>query len=291
MLRGAWRTEVWGFARTQWKGNRGAGLHAAPIAHGDGPRNRTACHASSPGGAGSGRSLPVSPWPCPGGGKCGGGTRPGLGGVGRPISSVTGGRSSVFLSPAIVMSHPRSRKTTRKLPVGRRPIHNSTSWTVGTRAGVVEAGHRRPGGSWHSTCARASVGIREGEIRVGCERQDLGQDLGLDLGQNLGNVRTGEGRHTRLLTSDRRPDGVAGDADDPVLLAQQVASFVRLAAQADGSVGREATRVPSSSDRATDARRVPPVHTWLGREGECPSRSVTSTPDDGRGKSLTLNPI
>lgn len=59
-------------------------------------------------------------------------------------------------------------------------------------------------------------------------------------GQDLRNVRGDEGRHPRLLPPHLgRADGVAGDADDAVLLAEQVQRFDGLFGQADDAAGRE----------------------------------------------------
>jgi len=70
--------------------------------------------------------------------------------------------------------------------------------------------------------------VGEGEHEIGRERQDLR------------NVGGDEGRDARLLAADLRwPHRIAGDADDPVLLAEQVECLDRLFGQANDPAGRE----------------------------------------------------
>src|SRR6185312_5057567 len=70
--------------------------------------------------------------------------------------------------------------------------------------------------------------IGEGEHEVGLERHDFRD------------VRRNERRHPRLLAPDpRRSDGIAGDADDPVLLAQQIQRLNGFFGETDDSAGRE----------------------------------------------------
>ncbi len=70
--------------------------------------------------------------------------------------------------------------------------------------------------------------IGEGEHEIGLERQDLW------------NVRGDEGRYPRFLAADlRRTHRIAGDADDAVLLAEQIQRLHGLFGQADDPAGRE----------------------------------------------------
>src|SRR6202022_2285458 len=73
-----------------------------------------------------------------------------------------------------------------------------------------------------------SLQIREGENEVRLERQDFW------------NVRRDKCRYPRLLAPDlRRPHRVAGDADDPVLLAEQVQGLHGLFGETHDPAGRE----------------------------------------------------
>ena len=70
--------------------------------------------------------------------------------------------------------------------------------------------------------------IREGENEVRLELQDFR------------NVRRNERRYPRLLAPDpRRPYRVAGDANDPILLAQKVQRFHSLFGETDDPARRE----------------------------------------------------
>ena len=74
----------------------------------------------------------------------------------------------------------------------------------------------------------AGLQVGEGEHEVGLERKDLW------------NVRRDEGGDPRLLAPDlRRPHGIAGDADDAVLLTEQIQRLDGLFGQADDPAGRE----------------------------------------------------
>lgn len=100
--------------------------HGAAIARTGGTGNRTACHASPlPEVARSSEAPPDSTSFGSGGGRCGGGMRPGLGGVGKPMPSVAGGAVSGFSSPSIVMPHARLLGTTRKWPGGDTAVDGS----------------------------------------------------------------------------------------------------------------------------------------------------------------------
>ena len=88
------------------------------------------------------------------------------------------------------------------------------------------------------------------DVDVDPGADEIGDDAGLQVGegehqirfqcQHFWDVRRDEGRHPRLLTPHlRRADGIAGDADDAVLLAEQIERFDRLFGQADDAAGRE----------------------------------------------------
>src|SRR6202022_3508716 len=73
-----------------------------------------------------------------------------------------------------------------------------------------------------------SLQMREGENEVWLERQDFR------------NVRRDKRGHPRLLASDlRRPHRVAGDADDPVLLAEQIQRLDGFFGETHDPAGRE----------------------------------------------------
>ena len=73
-----------------------------------------------------------------------------------------------------------------------------------------------------------SLQIREGQNEVRLQRQDF-RNVGRD-----------ERRHPRLLAPDpRRPHRIAGDADDAVLLAQEVQRLDGFLGEADDAAGRE----------------------------------------------------
>src|SRR5690606_2709429 len=60
--------------------------------------------------------------------------------------------------------------------------------------------------------------------------------------QYSGDVRGDEGRDARFLAPYlRRPHGIAGYADDPVLLAEQIKRLDRLFGQTDDTLGRKDT--------------------------------------------------
>ncbi len=79
---------------------------------------------------------------------------------------------------------------------------------------------------------------------------EVGNDAGLKIGkgehqirlqrQDLWNVCGDEGRHPRLLAAHlRRPHRIAGDADDAVLLTEQIQRLHGLFGEADDPAGRE----------------------------------------------------
>jgi hypothetical protein len=73
-----------------------------------------------------------------------------------------------------------------------------------------------------------SLQVREGENEVRFERDDLR------------NIRRDERRDPRLLASDlRRPHRVAGDADDAILLAEQIQCLHGFLGETDDPAGRE----------------------------------------------------
>ena len=70
--------------------------------------------------------------------------------------------------------------------------------------------------------------VREGENEVRFERQDFR------------NVRGDERRHPRFLAPDlRRPHRIAGNADNPVLLAQQIQRLHGFLRETYDPAGRE----------------------------------------------------
>ena len=95
----------------------------------------------------------------------------------------------------------------------------------------------------------------------------IGDDVGLQVGegqheiglerQNLRNVRGDEGGDPRLLAAHlRRPHRIAGDADDAVLLAEQIQRLDGLFGQADDPAGRELAHgddMPNSERHVTAA--------------------------------------
>ena len=80
----------------------------------------------------------------------------------------------------------------------------------------------------HQLSRDVGLKIGEGEHEVRRERQDL-RDVGGD-----------EGGNPFLLAPDlRRPHRIAGDADDAVLLAEQVQGLHSFLGEADNAAGRE----------------------------------------------------
>jgi hypothetical protein len=75
---------------------------------------------------------------------------------------------------------------------------------------------------------------------------EIGGDVRLEIGErqdevgpqcnDLVDVRRGEGAHPWLLTASmRRADDIAGDADDAILLAEQIQGVNSLFGEADNS--------------------------------------------------------
>ena len=94
--------------------------------------------------------------------------------------------------------------------------------------------------------------VGEGEHEIGIEREDLRD------------VRRDECRHPRLLAPHpRRAHGIAGDADDAVLLAEQIQRLDRLFGQADDAAGREVVHGATLAGGAAVCHRGP----YLG--GHC----------------------
>ena len=88
--------------------------------------------------------------------------------------------------------------------------------------------------TWMATPARtrsatmSACRSEKASTRSGSQREDLR------------NVRRDEGRHPRLLAPDpRRPHRIAGDADDAVLLAEQIQRLDGLFGETDDPAGRE----------------------------------------------------
>ena len=73
---------------------------------------------------------------------------------------------------------------------------------------------------------------------VGLQVGESQHEIGLE-GQDLVEACRGEGAHPRLGAHLGRSHGVARDADDAILLAQQVESLDRLLGQADQALRRE----------------------------------------------------
>jgi hypothetical protein len=123
----------------------------------------------------------------------------------------------------------------------------------GTDDGAERADHRKD--------ARdvALVEDVDGDARA----HQIGDDAGLQVGEgqheiglkreNLRNVRGDEGGNPRLLAADlRRPYRIAGDADDTVLLAEQVQRL-------DGLFGRQTIRRGGNWRMPTICRRMDAV--------------------------------
>ena len=109
-----------------------------------------------------------------------------------------------------------------------------------TDDGAERADHRQDAGDV------ALVEDVDGNARA----HQIGDDAGLQIGEgeheirlereDLRNVRGDEGGNPRLLAPDlRRPHRIAGDADDAVLLAEQIQRLDGLFGQADDPAGRE----------------------------------------------------
>lgn len=91
---------------------------------------------------------------------------------------------------------------------------------------LVEDVDRDAGANEIGDNVRLQVG--EGQHEIGLEREDFW------------NVRGDEGGNPGFFAANAgRPHGVAGDADDAVLLAEQVQRFDGLFGQADDPAGRE----------------------------------------------------
>jgi hypothetical protein len=91
--------------------------------------------------------------------------------------------------------------------------------------------------------------IGESKDQVGCKRHDLRC------------VGRGERRNPRLLAPNPRwPEGIAGDPDDPVFLAQEIEGLDRLLSQADDPLGREpASRASGAVWSHASTRPWPPA--------------------------------
>ena len=94
-----------------------------------------------------------------------------------------------------------------------------------------------------------NVALVEDVYRDACANQ-FSDDVGLQVGkgeneigleiQYLWDIGGDEGGDARLLTPDLRwPHGVAGNTDDPVLLAQQVKRLDRFLGQANNAARRK----------------------------------------------------
>jgi hypothetical protein len=87
--------------------------------------------------------------------------------------------------------------------------------------------------------------VGEGQHQIGFERE------------NFRDVRGDESGNPRLLAADlRRPHRIAGDADDAVLLAEQVQHFDGLFGEANDPAGRELAHgdhMPNSGRHVTAA--------------------------------------
>ena len=91
----------------------------------------------------------------------------------------------------------------------------------------------------------AGLQVGEGQHQIGLERQ------------NFRDVRGDEGGNPRLLAADlRRPHRIAGDADDAVLLAEQVQRLDGLFGEANDPAGWELAHgddMPNSGRHVTAA--------------------------------------
>ena len=105
--------------------------------------------------------------------------------------------------------------------------------------------------TWMATPARTrsatmfGLQVGEGQHEIGLERE------------NLRDVRGDEGGNPRLLAADlRRPHRIAGDADDTVLLAEQIQRLDGLFGEANDPAGWElahADDMPNSGGDVTAA--------------------------------------
>ena len=92
--------------------------------------------------------------------------------------------------------------------------------------GIIEGMHRDVAAD--QLGGKVGLQVGKGENEIGLERQDL-----LEVGGN-------ERRHPRfLLAHARRPHRITGDADDTVLLAEEIERLDGFFCQADDTSGRE----------------------------------------------------
>ncbi len=100
----------------------------------------------------------------------------------------------------------------------------------------------------------------DGEAGAG----EIGDDRALDVGErehqirfqrgDLPDVRRCEGRDARFFATHLgRADGIARDADDAVLLAEEVEGFYGLLGQADDAFGRVAPQAPDQAEAVVAA--------------------------------------
>src|SRR5215469_7269602 len=83
----------------------------------------------------------------------------------------------------------------------------------------------------------ANPGADEGRDDLGLQIGKAENEIGLER-EYFWNVGGDEGRDARLLFARlRRPDGVAGNADDTVLLAQQIERLGRFLSEAYDALG------------------------------------------------------
>src|SRR3954471_1257087 len=106
----------------------------------------------------------------------------------------------------------------------------------------------------------AGLQVGEGENQIRLERE------------NLWNVRRDEGRYPRLFAADSwRPYRIAGDADDAILLAEQIQRLHGLFGEADDPAGREMAHAKAmrNNRRGVTRQRDQRVRSAPGRSGGC----------------------
>ena len=89
------------------------------------------------------------------------------------------------------------------------------------------------------------AGLGEFTHDVGLQVGEGQHQVGLQ-GEYLVEARRGEGADPRLQPHFGRPHGIARDADDAVLLAQQIERLDRFLGEADQAAGRKMTHAGQS---------------------------------------------
>ena len=138
---------------------------------------------------------------------------------------------------------PRPRRSCRRASDVRHPRLERTRQRLGLVAGADQGAD----GADHGEDPRNVALIEEMDGDAGLGQ--LAHDVGLQVGegqhqvglerQDLVEPRRGEGADPGFRPHLGRPHGVARDADDAVLLAQQIERLDRLLGEADQALGRE----------------------------------------------------